>query len=176
MHIFWKVWPNIYLSLLLSPALTAWFVCFHWYQQITKRQPDSSLHRSAFYYSSLSVQLGNWKSLSVPILSFSSLKEDVMRKVRENALAEIQRIPVLHDGSVPAAAVAFCAGQIADRGRQGSATASGGSGRQEWRAAKLGLAINIWCRFWRGDRNTSWTWSYTLQCVSEVSSLRRRNN
>ena len=90
---------------------------------------------------------GSGGKLKVPECSnfvfLLSLKEDVMQKVRENALAEIQRIPVLHDGSVPAAAVAFCAGQIADRGRQGSATASGGSGRQEWRAAKLGLAINI---------------------------------
>ena len=64
-----------------------------------------------------------------------SLKGDVMRKVRESTLAEIQRVPVLHDGlSVPAvAAVAFCAGgrswQTADRGRQGSATASGRGGK-----------------------------------------------
>ena len=58
--------------------------------------------------------------------------------MRESTLAEIQRIPVLHDGSVPAAAVAFCAGQIADRGRQGSATASGGAARVAGCKTRLG--------------------------------------
>ena len=57
-----------------------------------------------------------------------------MRKMRESTLAEIQRIPVLHDGSVPAAAVAFCAGRSWTAG----AGNSFGAGRQEWRAAKLG--------------------------------------
>ena len=60
-----------------------------------------------------------------------------MPKVRKSTLAEIQRVPVLHDGlSVPAvAAVAFCAD-----GRSWTAGVgnSFGAGRQEWPAAKLG--------------------------------------
>ena len=39
-----------------------------------------------------------------------SLMGEVMLKVRESTLAEIQRVPVLHDGSVPSVPAAFCAG------------------------------------------------------------------
>ena len=175
MYIFWKVWPNIYLSLLLSPALTAWFVCFHWYQQITKRQPDSSLHRSAFYYSSLSVQLGNWKSLSVPILSFSSLSRKMSCEKYEKMLwqkfSEFRFCMMAPCRQRQWLSAQGRSQTVDGRGRQQLR-----AGRQEWRAAKLGLAINIWCRFWRGDKDKSWTWSYTLQRVSEDSSLRRRDN
>ena len=57
-----------------------------------------------------------------------------MPKVQESTLAEIQQVPVLHDGSVPSVPAAFCAGKR----RTAGAGNSFGAGRQDWRAAKLG--------------------------------------